>query len=426
MHVAIIGNGITGISAAIRLRKRRPGWDITVISGESEYHFSRPALMYIFMGHLRFEDTLPFDKKFFKHQRIDLMQAWVTKIDTENKMLVFDGQTQPLGYDKLLIATGSEPNKFGWPGQDLRGVQSLYSLQDLDLLYRNVRGAQHAVVVGGGLIGIEFAEMLHARDIGVTFLVRETAFWNVIIPDEEACMINRIIEEEGLGLVLETELDHIVDGGDGRVSAVRTNSGETIACQVVGLTTGVHPNTHLAKTSGVPTGRGILVDRSLRTSIDDVYAAGDCAEMVTGEERNLIQQVWYTGRGQGLAVADAMAGDEVRYDPGIWFNSAKFLDLEYQVYGTVPRTGAAPPGHTSLFWMHPDGRHSLRIVHNNGTVVGFNLFGIRYRHEVCERWIREKRSVDYVLAHLAEANFDPEFYGRYEVEITAAMKRQVA
>ena len=188
MHIAIIGNGIAGITAALRLRKRQPDCKITVISGESDYHYSRPALMYIFMGHLRYEDTKPFEDSLWKKQRIDLMRAWVTRIDTQSKHLIFDGQTQTLAYDKLLIATGSQPNRFGWPGQDMNGVQSLYGLQDIDLLSRNARDTTHAVVVGGGLIGIEFAEMLHARNIHVTFLVRETKFWNVIIPDEEAVL----------------------------------------------------------------------------------------------------------------------------------------------------------------------------------------------------------------------------------------------
>ena len=424
MHVVIIGNGIAGITAALRLRTRRPDWNITVVSGESEHHYSRPALMYIFMGHLRYEDTKPFDDGVWKKRRIDLRRGWVTHIDTDKKQLVFDGQTGPLAYDRLLIATGSQPNRFGWPGEGIDGVQSLYGLQDLDLLYRNTRDATHAVVVGGGLIGIELAEMLHSRNIRVTFLVRETAFWNNIIPDEEARMINRIIEEEGLGLVLETELERIVDDGSGRVAGVVAKSGERIDCQIVGLTAGVRPNVSLAKSSGVPTARGVLVDRSLRTSIDGVYAAGDCAEIVTGDGRNLVQQVWYTGRMQGSVAADAMAGDDVAYDPGIWFNSAKFLDLEYQVYGAVANPAA--PGEHHLFWQHEDGRKSVRIVYTEGGVVGFNLLGVRFRHEVCERWIREKRGVDYVLDRLGDANFDPEFGRRHEDDIARAFKGQVA
>jgi NAD(P)H-nitrite reductase large subunit len=423
MHVVIIGNGVTGITAALRIRQKQEKWRITVISGESDHHYSRPALMYIFMGHMRYEDTKPYADRFWQKQRIDLVRGWVTHIDVDSKQVQFDGQTQPLGYDKLLIATGSVPNRFGWPGQDLGGVQSLHDLQDLERLYHNTRDCRQAVIVGGGLIGIELAEMLKSRNIDVTFLIRETAFWNNILPEEESRMINQIIRDEGLGLVVESNLKEIIDDGSGRAAAVISEHGERIDCQLVGLTAGVRPNTAVTNGTTIPTDRGVLVDWSLRTPVADVYAAGDCAEIVTGGERNLIQQVWYTGKMQGEVVGDVIAGEERRYDPGIWFNSAKFLDLEYQVYGKVNEN---VPGEQNLFWKHPDGRHSLRIVYTADGVIGFNLLGIRYRQQVCERWIRDRRSIDDVLEHLEDANFDPEFYRRYELQVRDAFREQMA
>ena len=135
MHVAILGNGVTGVSAALRIRARRPDWKISIVSGESRYHWSRPALMYIFMGHMRYKETKPFPDGFWDAQRIDLVRGWVTRIDTDNRRLeLHDGP--PLAWDRLLIATGAVPNRFGWPGQDLDGVQGLYGLADLHNLYR--------------------------------------------------------------------------------------------------------------------------------------------------------------------------------------------------------------------------------------------------------------------------------------------------
>ena len=422
MHVAIIGNGVTGVTAAIRLRRKQPDWRITLISGESRYHYSRPALMYVFMGHMTYQGTKPFEDDFWSINRLDLRRDWVAGIDASRKCLALH-RGGDFHFDKLLIATGSKSNKFGWPGQDLKGVQGLYSLQDLRTLYDSAKDTRNAVIVGGGLIGIELAEMLHSRNIHVTFLVREASYWSNILPMEESGMINEIIREQGIGLKLQTSLKEILDDGNGRACGVVTEDGEALECQFVGLTAGVSPNIDLVRDSEIETGRGILVDHSFQTSVPDIFAAGDCAEIVTGSERNLLQQVWYTGRRQGEVVGDVIAGEDRTYDPGIWFNSAKFLDLEYQVYG---RVNLNVPGERNLYWQHPAQRQSVRIVHTDPDVIGINLMGIRYRHEVCERWISEQRPVDFVLDNLAEANFDPEFFDRHESEIVPALREQMS
>jgi NAD(P)H-nitrite reductase large subunit len=258
----------------------------------------------------------------------------------------------------------------------------------------------------------------------VTFLVREKSYWSNILPSEESGLINRVIREQGIGLELATELAEIADDGEGRVAAVRTKQGKRLDCELVGLTAGVSPNIDLVKESAIKTGRGVLVDSSLRTNLPEIFAAGDCAEILSPSGgRNLIQQVWYTGKKQGEVVADVIAGLERSYDPGIWFNSAKFFDLEYQTYGQV---NLRVPGEQSLYWEHESGRHSVRIVHVDGALIGLNVMGLRWRHEVCERWLAERRSVDFVLAHLAEANFDPEFYARLEPEVRRALAAQRA
>lgn len=423
-HAVIIGNGAAGIAAARHLRSIEPDWRITVISGESKYHFSRPALMYIFMGHMKYSDTKPFEDHIWDEQRIELLRDWVTQIDVNGSSLLLH-QGGKLGYDKLLIATGSKSNKFGWPGQDLRRVQGLYDLMDLHQLYENVKGTRRAVIVGGGLIGIEFGEMLHSCNIPVTFLVREKSYWDNVLPAEESAMVTRLIRKEGFEIRLETELKEIVDDGNGAVCAVVTGNGDRIETQLVGLTAGVSPNIDLVRESKIETGRGVLVDWNLCTNVPNIFAAGDCAEIVNeGESRNLIQQVWYTGKMQGKAAAESMAGRDVRYDPGIWYNSAKFLDLEYQTYGFV--SNIPQPGQINLWWEHPNGQKGLRLIHlESGEFVAMNIMGMRARHKVCEAWIREKRSIDYVIDHLEDAGFETEFFERHEPEIQQTLRSQL-
>lgn len=431
MHIVIIGNGITGITAARHIRKNS-SHRITVISGESKYFFSRTALMYIYMGHMRFEDTKPYEDWFWEKNQIELVQGYVEKVVPDFKKVVLDDGSE-LNYDKLLIASGSKSNKYGWPGQDLDGVQGLYSFQDLEGMEYHSVGLKRAVIVGGGLIGIEMAEMFHSRQIPVTFLVREKSFWDIVLPAEESAMISRHIIEHGIDLRLETELREIWGDkrkGKGKAKAIATNKGEIVECGFVGLTVGVSPNIDFLHFSGIALDKGVLVNDKLETNIKDVFAAGDCAQVKEpAPGRRPIEAVWYAGRIMGETAAKNILATinetkPVVYEPGIWFNSAKFFDIEYQVYGTVLPN--PPDDHVSLYWEHPDGRKSIRIVYDKkaGAVLGFNLMGVRYRHEVCEKWLRDKTNIEQVLQNLAVANFDPEFFKQYEKGVVAMYNQQ--
>ena len=284
MHVVIIGNGISGVTTARHVRKLSDH-KITIISSETDHFFSRTALMYIYMGHMRYKDTKPYEDYFWVKNRIELKRARVTDVDTSSKTLSLqDGGT--MQYDKLVLALGSASNMFGWPGQDLKGVGGLYSFQDLEQMEAYSSGLKRAVIVGGGLIGIEMAEMFHSRHIPVTMLVRETNYWNNVLPEEEATLITRHIKHHGIDLRLESELKEIVDDGSGTACAVITNTRERIECGYVGLTAGVHPNIGFTKDNEtIETQRGIMVDNHLETSAKDVYAVGDCVQLRTPSTR---------------------------------------------------------------------------------------------------------------------------------------------
>ncbi len=425
-HIVIIGNGISGITTARHIRKLSDK-KITVVSAETDYFFSRTALMYIYMGHMKFEHTQPYENGFWKKNRIDLKKGWVTEIEHATKEIIFDDKTS-LSYDKLILATGSKPNKFGWPGQDLDGVMGMYHKQDLENLEKhapNHTQCKRAVIVGGGLIGIELAEMLHSRHIPVTFLVRETSFWNGVLPDGESKMINRHIKNHHIDLRLGVNLKEIIADDQGKVkSVVIQETGEVIDCNVVGLTAGVSPNIDFLKNSGIDLGRGVKVNRFLETNIPDIYAIGDCAEQHEAiGNRRPIEAVWYTGRMMGETLAQTICGNRIEYKPGHWFNSAKFLDIEYQTYGWV---FAKPKAYEKQFhWIHEDDTKCITVSYHKETneFLGINTFGIRMRHEVFDRWLTEKKSADYVMKHLSEANFDPEFYSRYELDILLAYQK---
>ena len=422
--VVIIGNGIGGITAARHIRmisnKR-----IIVISAESEYFFSRTALMYVYMGHMTWDNIKPYEDWFWEENRIELRKDYVERVDPTLKTLHFsDGNI--LTYDQLIIASGSSPNKFGWKGQDLDGVQGLVTKQDLELLEKNTRSCKRAVIVGGGLIGVELAEMLHTREIPVTMLIRETSFWRNAMPAKDSQFIARHIASHGIELRNEEEVDEILPNEDGRVRGIRTKKGEEIACDFIGLAAGVHPNISFLKDSGIETDRGILVDEYLQTNIENIYAIGDCAQHRKPlKGRNPVEAVWYTARMMGETVAQNICGNSFKYNPGHWFNSAKFFEIEFQTYGNVAATPKENEQH--FHWEHKDGTKAVSIAFNknNSQFLGINTYGIRMKHEVCSRWLSEERSIEHVLKHLREANFDPEFYDRHQQEIFSTFKQNL-
>lgn len=422
-HVVIIGNGISGVTLARHIRKNSDK-KITIVSSESDYFFSRTALMYVFMGHMKFEHTQPYENWFWKKNNINLKNGLVEKIDTNNKQIIFS-DTSNLTYDKLVIATGSKPNKFGCKGENLQGVLGLYHKQDLENLEILSQNCKHAVIIGGGLIGIELAEMLLSKNIQVTFLVREKSFWSSVLPKEESELINRHILEHHINLKLETSLQEIISDDFGNVKSIITNKGEEILCTIVGITTGVTPNIDFLKNSLISTNKGILVNRFLETNIENVFAIGDCAEQNEAIDlRRSVEAVWYTGRMMGETLAQTICGNPMQYNPGHWFNSAKFLDIEYQTYGWV---FARPLDYEQQFyWENSCGKKAIRISFHKVTeqFLGINTFGIRLRHEFFDKMLTEKKSVQFVLKNLKKANFDPEFFKSYEKQINNAFQNQ--
>lgn len=371
------------------------------------------------MGHMKFEHTQPYENWFWEKNRIDLVFDHVEQIlEKENKLLLKEGEA--ISYDELVIASGAKPNYFGWKGQDLKGVGGLFSKQDLDNMEEYTKGIQRGVIVGGGLIGIEMAEMLLSRGIDVTFLVRENLFWGNVLPEQEAKLIMRHMKEHHVDLRLETELEEIIGDENGRAKAIKTKNGEIIECGWVGLTAGVSPNIEFIKSSGVNTNRGVLIDKSFKTNVDNIHAIGDCAEFIEPiEGRRNIEQVWYTGKIMGESLAQTLTGNPTPYNPGHWFNSAKFFDIEYQTYGWVfPQI---KEGESDFYWEDKTGKICVHIVFETASrkFLGINTFGIRMRHEAFNSWLTDEKTVDYVLEHLKDANFDPELYKTYEGEIVA-------
>ncbi|MEM9190193.1 MAG: FAD-dependent oxidoreductase [Myxococcota bacterium] len=447
MRVVIIGNGVAGMEAALTVRNRQPDWDVTVVSEESDNFFSRTALMWVFCGQMSHRDIEPLERDVYENARLERVRSRAVGVDAKAKEVLLAGGKR-LGYDRLIIACGSRPRPGPWKNSGLRGIGHFVTMQDLEWFEAEVHGqrpnhrppnadahldrttddspykprevaaqkrgtlAKHPVVIGGGLIGIEAIEIAVAAKLRPRFLIREEWFWPMAIERRESTWITERMRHHGVDVNLEENVEQFIDDGSGNVSKVRTDQGEYDADAVV-IAIGVMPNTEWLKDSEVELDSrgGIVVDAHQQTNVEGVYAAGDCAAVRWFDGALRPEQLWYTSRDQGRIAARSALGDDARYQRGYWYNSAKLMDIEYTTAGLVNMN---VEGEKNWFYEETGAvRSTTRITLAPGPdgdrVVGFNLLGRRWDHEVLIQWIAERRSLHYVLKHLRRASFDTEF-----------------
>jgi len=268
--------------------------------------------------------------------------------------------------------------------------------------------------VGGGLIGLEVVEVLLMAGLDVSFLIREDWYWPIALDRTEGDMVVEHVQQHGCDVRLKTECSEVL-GRDDRVVGVRTGAGETIDCDLVLFAIGVRPQTDWLKDSGLELDKfgGIVVDEHLSTNLPDIYAAGDCTSVVWFNGVRRPEQLWYTSRDQGRVAGSNLAGAKRIYQRGIFYNSAKFFDLEYTTAGFV---NFKFDGEQNWFQREPGTMYTQRITYlPDQSVVGFNFLGRRWDHRPLVRWVEAKRPLDWVLQHLHEANFDEELMPKFEV-----------
>ena len=409
MHHVLIGNGIAAVTAARHIRKADAEARVTMVSEERLQPFSRTALMYIYMGSLTAEQTELYPERFWADNRIERVLDRAEALDPAARTVTLRGGGA-MPYDRLLVATGSRTFVPPWPGADLDGVQGLVTMQDLDRLEADTPRLRRAVVIGGGLIGVELAEMLTVRGVPATFLVREARYLPAAFVEAESALIETEIRRHGVDLRMGAEAEAFSGGADGRVASLELKGGEALPTDLVGVATGVRANAEWLG-DAVEVDGGVLVDAEMRTSAPGVWAAGDVAVLRDPPAGVPARRpIWYRARLQGALAGLGMAGRPRAFAPGVFYNSAKFFDLEWQTYGDAGGADV-PDGADDWFWQGAartgTGR-SVRIRHRDGRVVGVNALGVRLRQETCARWIAEGWPLDRALRDLRAARFDPE------------------
>lgn len=324
----IVGGGIAALSAAQAIRERNQTAAITMLTDEPVLPYYRPALSDYLGMDLSAEKLFPHDLEWYRANRIEVkVEQKVTKLDTNNRQVeTADGSG--FGYDRLIIATGARSNVPPIKGAELPRVFTMRSLEDAQALKQAMRSSKHAVVIGGGVLGLEAVEEMHA--LGITVAVVE--FNDRLMPrqldPEASALLRAAMEERGVKLYLGVSTEEIT--GEGTVQSVRLSSGETLPADLVLLSTGVKPNLELARDAGLNVQQGIVVDKQMRTSVDGVYAAGDAAQF---GERPV--GLWPTSMEMGRVAGAAAAGDWVEYTQPVLSTMLAAFGKEFFSIGDV-------------------------------------------------------------------------------------------
>lgn len=384
----IIGNSAAGRSAARAISALHPDGSITVISEEASKLYYRPLLP-DFIGGMSKEDFFAVGDAFSDEGLQLMVGEGVERLEMEDKqVLCASGRAVP--YDALLLATGSDPLRIPWSGAEAEGIAYFRTFADAQRIADLTKDADHAVVVGGGLLGLEFVRAFIAARLKVTHLIREKNVGAPALDETGGELIRRALEGLGVTLALEEEVDSF-EARNGRVCGVRTSKGRTIECDLVGIAVGARPRIELAETVGLALDRGVLVNRRFQTSAPDVYAAGDVAQaldMVWGEPR--VNTSWRNSQEQGELAGIAMAGGAMKYPGGVASN--------FQLAAGLPffALGIASPHNPDDFDIEVDVNQQeqsyRKIVKRDGALVGACLIGDLSEAGELEQQVRAGRS----------------------------------
>ncbi|MDR3373433.1 MAG: nitrite reductase large subunit NirB [Ancalomicrobiaceae bacterium] len=276
-RLVIIGNGMAPGRALETLLARAPGrFDITIFNAEPRVNYDRIMLSPVLSGEKRFEDIVIHDDAWYQRHGIRLLKGCpAVAIDRTAKLVTgADGTVAP--YDKLIVATGSSPIIVPIPGHTLPGVVAYRDLDDVDRMLAAAATGRHAVVIGGGLLGLEAAAGLKLRGMTVTVLHLMPTLMERQLDPAAGHLLEQAMQTRGIDVICRANTHAIL--GDTHVTGVRLDDGREIPADIVVMAVGIRPNAGLAKAAGIDISRGIIVDDRMATSDPDILALGECAE----------------------------------------------------------------------------------------------------------------------------------------------------
>ena len=400
----ILGTGIAGLSAAEAIRSENPQATITLIGDESGPLYSRPGLAYLLTGEVAEELLAIRTPQELDALNVRRITQRVTRLDLASRSVVLaDGQRVP--YDALLIAVGAASLPAGFAGEELDGVVRLDGLDEARDFVKRAEHAKNAVVIGGGSTALELVEGLHARGVRTTYLLRGDRYWSRVFDETESAMVETQLLRANVALRRQCAVKRAI-GRDGKLVAIETTTGETIACDLLAVAVGIKPRLELARDAGLKTDRGIVVNAFLESSVEGVYAAGDVAQVydpITGESQ--LDTLWPSAQGQGRVAGLNMAGRHVPYRKRIPMNITRVAGITATIIGAVgghddPDLMTLTRGQSERWASAPD---AWAV---SGARVGDRLRVMVSRNAIVGAVVMGDQRASHALAHLIGESVD--------------------
>jgi nitrite reductase (NADH) large subunit len=276
MKFIVIGASTAGSTAAQYLREKAPQAEITVFTNEDYPYYGRPRLVEFLADEVELQQIYFHDDQWYQTNRIDLRKnTTVTKLDLDNRQITAGGESH--GYDKLLLATGARPADLPFEGVGKGGVFTLWTASDAIHIKQFARAQENALIVGGGFLGVECATAFRTLGLEVTLVEAADRLLPKALDMEGAELLRRLLEATGISVSLGETVES-VEASATKVESVRLGSGTELHTSMMLVAAGVVANKEIGQTAGLVANRGVIVDKHMRSSSKEVYAAGDVAE----------------------------------------------------------------------------------------------------------------------------------------------------
>ena len=386
MRHVILGNGPAGVIAAEAIRKYAPADDITLVGDEPEPPYSRMAIPYLLSGKIDEGGTyLRKGADHYGQQRITVRCDRARGVDTVARTVAFENGPH-LPFDRLLIATGSQPARLPVPGAGSAGVHSCWTLADARNIMELGQPSARVLQIGAGFIGCIILEALVKRGVSLTVVEMGDRMVPRMMGQGAGTMIKRWVESKGIQVFTSTRVDSIEPGPSGSLK-MHLSNGQKVAADLVISATGVKPNIDFLVGSGVACGEGVLTDAQMQTNVPGIYAAGDCAEAFDPMlGRHVISAIQPNAADQGHCAAMNMIGRRAALTCVTQINVLDTLGLISSSFGNWE--GVPGGDHVEV---HDDANHRLiRLEFDGDVLVGANAIGLTERVGVLRGLIQSR------------------------------------